>query len=183
MDFSRLRQLQLSSDTEIKPFKCAEEDLNGFLFEDAKHFHQELMAVTYLLEDTSENVTVAYFSLLADKITFNPDEKSIWNRLNRNIPNPKRRKSYPAIKIGRLAVNEEFTGQGIGTFVLESIKYTFTANKRLGCRFLTVDALNSAVSFYERNGFQFFTDSDAKDETRLMFYDLKNFVQVTNGRG
>ena len=113
-----MRQLQLSSDTEIKPFKCAEEDLNGFLFEDAKHFHQELMAVTYLLEDTSENVTVAYFSLLADKITFNPDEKSIWNRLNRNIPNPKRRKSYPAIKIGRLAVNEEFTGQANNEQVL-----------------------------------------------------------------
>lgn len=57
MDFSRLRQFQLSSDTEIKPFKCAEEDLNGFLFDDAKHFHQELMAVTYLLEDPLKNVT------------------------------------------------------------------------------------------------------------------------------
>lgn len=177
MDFSRLRQFQLSSDTEIKPFKCAEEDLNGFLFDDAKHFHQELMAVTYLLEDPLKNVTVAYFSLLADKITFNPDEKFVWNRLNRNIPNSKRRKSYPAIKIGRLAVNEGFAGQGVGTFVLDSVKYTFTTNKRLGCRFLTVDALNSAVSFYERNGFQFFTESDESDETRLMFYDLKNFAQ------
>ena len=87
MDFSRLRQYQLSDDFDIKPFKCAESDLTEFLFEDAKHFQRELMAVTYLLEYIEHNRTVAYFSLLADKITFNPDEQGIWNRLNRNIPN------------------------------------------------------------------------------------------------
>lgn len=132
------------------------------------------MAVTYLLEDVREEVTVAYFSLLADKISFNPDEKSVWNKLNRNIPNSKRRRNYPAVKLGRLAINERYAGEGIGTFILDSIKYAFTTVKRLGCRFLTVDALNSATSFYEKNGFQFFTELDKNDETRLMFYDLKN---------
>lgn len=153
MDFSRLSQIQLTSDTVIKPFKCSEEDLNNFLFEDAKYFQKELMAVTYLIEDKNLDFTVAYFSLLADKITFNPEERSAWNRLNRTIPNSKRRKSYPAVKIGRLAVNEEYAGSGVGTFILDSIKYAFTSVKRLGCRFLTVDALKSATSFYQKNGF------------------------------
>ena len=175
MFFSRLSQIQLSSDTIIKPFKCSEEDLNNFLFEDAKHFQRELMAVTYLIEDHELNLTVAYFSLLADKIIFNPEEKATWNKLNRKIPNSKRRKSYPALKIGRLAVNEEYTGTGVGTFILDSIKYAFTSVKRLGCRFITVDALTSATSFYEKNGFRFFTELDKEDETRLMFYDLKSF--------
>lgn len=130
MDFSKLSQIQLSYETEIKPFKCAEDDLNGFLFDDAKHFQNELMAVTYLIEDNEQDVTVAYFSLLADKITFNPDEKSVWNKLNRNIPNSKRRRNYPALKIGRLAVNEKYAGTGVGTFVLDSIKYAFTSVKR-----------------------------------------------------
>lgn len=176
MDFSKLSQIQLSSETDIKPFKYAEDDLNGFLFDDAKHFQDELMAVTYLLEDREMNVTVAYFSLLADKITFNPGEKAIWNRLNHNIPNPKRRRNYPALKIGRLAVNENYANEGVSTFVIDSIKYAFTTVKRLGCRFLTVDALKSATHFYEKNGFQFFTGEDKDDETRLMFFDLKNFV-------
>ena len=176
MDFSKLAQIQLSPSSNIRPFKCAEEDLNGFLFDDAKHFQDELMAVTYLLEDQEKDVTVAYFSLLADKITFNPEEKAVWNRLNRNIPNPKRRRNYPALKIGRLAVNENYVGEGIGTFVLDSIKYAFTTVKRLGYRFLTVDALKSATHFYEKNGFLFFTEQDKHDETRLMFFDLKNFV-------
>lgn len=175
IDFSNLVQVQLSSDTVIKPFKCAEDDLNGFLFDDAKHFHNELMAVTYLIESVKDNVTVAYFSLLADKISFNPTEKTVWNRLNRNIPNPKRRKSYPALKIGRLAVHQDFEGMGIGTFVLDNIKYAFTSVKRLGCRFITVDALTSAVPFYEKNGFRFFTEADEGDDTRLMFFDLKTF--------
>lgn len=134
------------------------------------------MAVTYLLEYMEQNKTAAYFSLLADKITFNPDEKGVWNKLNRNIPNPKRRRSYPAVKIGRLAVNEEYTGNGLGTFILDNIKYAFANVKRLGCRFVTVDALSSAVAFYEKNGFQFFTEQDASEDTRLMFFDLKNFI-------
>lgn len=176
MDITKLRQFQLSSDTDIKPFKCADNDLNDFLFDDAKHFQKELMAVTYLLEYLEQNKTVAYFSLLADKITFNPDEKGMWNKLNRNIPNSKRRRSYPAVKIGRLAVSEEFVGNRLGTFILDNTKYAFANVKRLGCRFITVDALSTAVAFYEKNGFQFFTEQDKDDYTRLMFFDLKNFI-------
>ncbi|MDE5812416.1 MAG: GNAT family N-acetyltransferase [Muribaculaceae bacterium] len=175
-DFGRLSQIQLSDSTDLKPFKCVEDDLNDFLFEDAKHFQAELLAVTYLIESKDENVTIAYYSLLADKIVFNPEEKKSWNKLNRSIPNEKRRRSYPAVKIGRLAVNADFSGMGIGTFILDSIKYAFAYVKRLGCRFITVDALASAIPFYERNGFRLFTEKDADEDTRLMFFDLKNFV-------
>ncbi len=177
MDFSTFTQIQLSEDTDIKPFRCADADLNGFLFDDAKHFHKELMAVTYLIEDPAQQVTAAYFSLLADKIIFSSDDKPTWNRLNRNIPNPKRRKSYPAVKIGRLAVHDDYARCGMGTFILDSIKYAFTTVKRLGCRFITVDALSSATDFYLKNGFMFFTDGDCTEATRLMFFDLRNFCE------
>ncbi len=133
------------------------------------------MAVTYLLEHMEQNKTAAYFSLLADKITFSSDNKGIWNKLNRAIPNAKRRKSYPAVKIGRLAVHQDYSGQGLGTLIIDNIKYAFSKVMRIGCRFITVDALQSAVPFYLRNGFQFMTETDADDNTRLMFYDLKKF--------
>lgn len=176
MNINTLRQFQLKTESDIKPFKCKDSDLNDFLFDDAKFFQEELMAVTYLLESMELNKTVAYYSLLADKIIFNPEDKTVWNKLNRHIPNNKRRRSYPAVKIGRLAVNEEFEGEGIGTFILDSIKYAFVNVKRLGCRFITVDALNNAVDFYKENGFLFFTEQDKDEETRLMFFDLKNFI-------
>ena len=87
----------LKVDTNIKPFKCKDNDLNGFLFDDSQKYLEDLMAVTYLLEDLSCGKTVAYFSLLNDKITFDPDQRSIWNRLSRRVANAKRRRHYPAV--------------------------------------------------------------------------------------
>lgn len=34
------------------------------------------MAVTYLFEDKEKGLTVAYYSLLNDKITFDPEHRS-----------------------------------------------------------------------------------------------------------
>ena len=62
------------------------------------------MAVTYLFIDQKKQQIAAYFSLLNDKRAYDPRERSIWNRINRLIPNQKRRRSYPSAKIGRLAV-------------------------------------------------------------------------------
>lgn len=175
MDISSLVQVKLSADTIIKPFKCSEEDLNEFLIEDARNFKKQLLAVTYLLELPQQGITAAYFSILADKIIFNPDDKPSWNKINQVIPNPKRRKTYPAIKLGRLAVNENCTGLGIGTFILNSLKFTFANESRIGCRFITVDALDKAINFYLKNGFQFLSQEDENEPTRLMFFDLKKY--------
>lgn len=168
--------IPLKADYEIKPFKCKDDDLNGFLFEDARKYLTDLMAVTYLWEDLSNAKTVAYFSLLNDKITFDPEQRSIWNRLSRRVANPKRRKDYPAVKIGRLAVSEEYAGQGIGRDIIRLIKYTFTHGNRTGCRFITVDAYQDAVGFYQQCGFDFLSAKDEKDKTRSMYYDLKRFL-------
>ena len=55
------------------------------------------------------------------------------------------------------------------------LKYVFTHGNRTGCRFVTVDALTTATGFYERNKFRFFTEKDKDDDTRLMYFDLKDF--------
>lgn len=166
----------LKVNTPIKPFKCKDNDLNGFLFDDSRKYLADLMAVTYLLEDKSYGKTVAYFSLLNDKITFDPDQRSIWNRLSRRIANAKRRKHYPAVKIGRLAVSEEYAGQGLGKDIIRLIKYMFTHRNRTGCRFITVDAYRDAVGFYQKCGFDFISEKDKGETTRSMFYDLKRFL-------
>ncbi len=162
----------------IKPFKCKDNDLNGFLLDDALKYLEDLMAVTYLWEDLDKNKTVAYFSLLNDKITFDPEQRTIWNRLSRNVANRKRRKDYPAVKIGRLAVAEEYMGQGLGRDIIRLVKYTFTHGNRTGCRFITVDAYQDAAGFYKRCGFDFLSEKDKNDKTRSMYYDLKRFLDT-----
>ncbi len=97
--------LRLAGDAEIPPFDCGDSDLNDFLVSDAKHYLAELLAVTYLVIDGGK--VAAFFSLSNDRLTCAPDDsgaKRIWNRLQRKIPNIKRRRSYPAVKIGRLGV-------------------------------------------------------------------------------
>ena len=177
MDFSNFTFRQIETDTEIKSFDCGDADLNDFLVSDAKNYLRSMMALTYLLEDNSECKTVAYYSLLNDKIVFDPEEKLFWNRLNRKIVNSKRRKEYPAVKIGRLAVSKDYAGNHIGEAILLQVKHMFATMSRSACRFITVDAYAAAVPFYERCGFMFLTDKDRTSKTHAMYFDLINFVQ------
>lgn len=168
----------------IKPFDCGEADLNGFLLEDdpsvanAKHHANELLAVTYVIEDEEKEQTIAYFSLLNDKIEREITDNAAWNRLAREIPNIKRRKSQPAVKIGRLAVSSAYQGQGWGARIIAFLKQWFTEENKTGCRFITVDALAEKVGFYEKYGFRVLVTPQEGDETVLMYYDLKKFVSV-----
>ena len=161
----------LQQDTVIKPFRSSDSDLNNFLLNDAKKYASALLATTYLIENSKE--TIAYFSLLNDRVLMNDEEKTVWNRLNRLISNNKRRKSYPAVKIGRLAIGEKYAGKGIGREIIILIARMFaTEQQKAGCRFITVEAYDSALGFYEKMGFQFITNKDARQKTRVMYFDL-----------
>ncbi len=176
MDFSNFTFRQIETDTVIKSFDCGDADLNDFLVSDAKNYFRAMMAITYLLEDNKELKTVAYYSLLNDKIVFDPEDKKFWNRLNRKIANTKRRKEYPAVKIGRLAVSKDYAGNHIGESILLQIKHIFATMRRSACRFITVDAYSAAVPFYEKCGFMFLSEKDRGASTRAMYFDLINFV-------
>ena len=182
MPLEKFDFVQLTDDFELLPFNCKDNDLNAFLMDDAKNYLAELMAVTYLFVDSENKKTVAYFSLLNDKVSYDPEERNIWNRINRRVSNRKRRKSYPSVKIGRLAVSQDYEGLGIGREILNFIKHAFTHGNRTGCRFITVDAYADATPFYQKNVFDFFTKKDKEDDTRLMIFDLKPFkdAQVDN---
>ncbi|MDR3188319.1 MAG: GNAT family N-acetyltransferase [Prevotellaceae bacterium] len=164
--------VRLENDMEIKSFESEDKDLNDFLLRDAKNYSSSLLAVTYVLQVGDE--TVAYFSLSNESLIKNDDEKPIWNKINRFIPNDKRRRSYPAVKIARLAVAKKYANMGLGRHTILAIKGMFTNEpQRAGCRFLVVDAYRGALPFYQKNYFKFFTEQDCNDDTRIMYFDLK----------
>lgn len=175
----KLRKFRAEVDT-TKPFDCSDADLNGFLVEtsigmpNATFFAKELLAVTYVLEDNDTGNIVAYFSLLNDKVDKEFVDPIIWNRLSRKIPNAKRRSSYPALKIGRLAVCADMKGKDIGTKIINYIQTRYSSNPSSGCRFLTVDAYLSAIGFYQKCEFTFLVQPEPEDETALMYFDLKS---------
>lgn len=167
---------RLTPQHDIAHFDCGNVDINEFLTDDSLDYQEGLLAVTYLALESKTDNLVAYFCLLNDKLAYLPgDDKSAWNRLNRKVSNHKRMKSYPAVKIGRLGTSVEYARQGVAREIIDLIKVKLTSNNLTGCRFLTVDAHRDAIGLYEKCGFTFFTETDAEDDTRLMYFDLKPF--------
>ncbi len=162
--------IRLTSSHQIKSFNCGDNDLNEFLFKDSKSYLEKLLAVTYILENGTE--TIAFFSLLNDKITITDvDSGNQWKKLFK-LPTGKSFSSHPAMKLGRLGVSNTFKGTGTGTIILDYIKELFVTNNRTGCRYITVDAYGASLTFYEKNGFKYLTTRDKASDTRLMYFDL-----------
>lgn len=67
-----------------------------------------MLAITYTLKHKLSNRIVGYFSLANDKITLNDfSSPTDFNRFRRKrFINRKRIKSYPAVKLCRLAVDK-----------------------------------------------------------------------------
>ena len=175
MDLLDFRIIRLEPTIDLSNFDCGDEDLNDFLISDALNYQGELLAVTYLLTDKN-NRTVAFFSLSNDSLKDQDFEK--WNSLSRKIPNRKRRKDYPAVKIVRLGVDISLKGQKIGTELVFFLKNWFTTENKTGCRFLLVDGYNkpNVINFYTSNEFSLLTEKDKNKKTRLMYFDLTRML-------
>ncbi len=161
----RIKILEEESNSILNTFKSSDTNLNIFLRRKAKKHQTELLAVTYLLYNFE--TLIGYFSLSADTMPATDIEKE-------KLQNGKKYKSYPAIKIGRLAIAEEYAREGYESWLISAIKFKF-ANEQLpiGCRYLLVDAYTNALDFYAENDFIFWTNEDADNyATRLMYYDL-----------
>lgn len=170
-----MQLIRLDRDYTFGAFDCGEADLNDFLLTDAKDYASQLLAVTYLIE--SNDGVAAYFALSNDRISLSDSDKAIWRRIKKDFPHRKHRNDYPAIKIGRLAVDRKYQGLQIGTSILDFVKKTFVTKNRTGCCFITVDAIPDAVGFYESNGFLLLKSTTMQySETVPMFYNLRRLA-------
>lgn len=176
--FSSFVVRKLNRDEHIFKFDCKDDDLNDYIINESHLYTEELLAVSYVMEpqtDTSHSHVAAYFSLANDKVSLEDFEsKTEFNSFRKRFRNPKRLKGYPAVKLCRLAVDNESKGYGIGSFLLNFIKSYFITDNKTGCRFLTVDAYSEAIPFYLKNGFIPLNDDDEGQETRLLYFDLND---------
>ena len=62
---------------------------------------------------------VALITLANDSIKAHKFSSSTRNKVQRNISNAKRGRSYPAVLIGRIGVNEDFQGFHVGSQLLD----------------------------------------------------------------
>jgi hypothetical protein len=176
-----------------QPFDCGNSDVNDFFCNDALNYYAELLGKTYCFTlDENPEIIICAFTISNDSIkTFNlPNARK--KKVNKGIPRQKQMKSYPAVLIGRLGVHKNYRlvndeTDRTGKQLMNFIKSWFIdgANKT-GCRFIVVDSYNeiNPLKYYSHNEFiPLFSNeeqekeytgigSDAKLETRLLYFDL-----------
>ena len=177
-----IHEIRIDSSTIIKAFDCGDEDLNEFLLEKSKDYQQELLATTFVIEN--ETQTLAYYSIFNDSFRIEDvsfaSKNAFKNFLRLLLPHPKRHlKSYPAIKIGRLAISKQAQKLGLGRKIIDTvIDFAIKQNEHCACKFILVDAYKDALGFYEKMQFKYFSDNDSKDEIRQMYLNITPIINA-----
>jgi ribosomal protein S18 acetylase RimI-like enzyme len=143
-----VRQVRTEDQAELAAFECGDDDLNGFLRDDALRLQQRNTVTTYLA--LYDGDLVGYISLMVDAVVLESKERKTL-RLN-HADHP----VIPALKIARLATARAFrlTNLGLGTMLLRfAIARGYEIADAADCRLLTLDAYPDAIAFYDKLGF------------------------------
>jgi len=172
----RIERLSSAHEGIITSFKSYEKELMDFLVEDALGNQEKKISVTHLWFSKSTNELVGYITLLTDTISLNPTLKNEFRTKGIDY------KSLPAIKIGRLCVDDKFLRKGIGSLMIQSVIYYIKKiNEKCGCRFITVDAKRNpdkskdSCHFYKKMGFEML--KERKKGTTPMYKDVFKLVE------
>jgi GNAT superfamily N-acetyltransferase len=128
-----------------KGFDCGVEALNFYLQCGANQDQRRSLTKIYVLAERER--VIGYYSISAHSV------------LRDNLPDDIKLASYkdvPFLLLGRLAVDEEYQGQGYGdALIFHAFKTTLDAAEKVGILGMIVDAKDeNIVSFYEGFGFK-----------------------------
>ncbi|MBU1203740.1 MAG: GNAT family N-acetyltransferase [Nanoarchaeota archaeon] len=155
----------------LTEFRSYEQELTDFLLEDSLNNQNQKISITFLW--FYKGTLVSYITLLTDKINLEGNLKQFFREKDIHY------KALPALKIGRLCVDDNYLRLGLGKLmVLFAIKKANEiSTQKAGCRFLTLDAKRNkdkekdSIHFYKKLGFKIL--KKRKKGTTPMYLDLK----------
>ncbi|STX88281.1 GNAT family N-acetyltransferase [Legionella feeleii] len=135
-------------------FSCGIAELDRYLQNQAGQDIKRNMSVTYVLTKKGNNGILGYYSL--STIGIFPGE--LPDELIKKLP---RYPMLPGILLGRLAVDEKYKGNGLGSLLLvDALKRSLAVSKQIGIVAVIVDAKNeAAINFYSHFGFLTFPEN------------------------
>ncbi len=126
-------------------FHCESDALNRYLKEQVTQDMRRRVAACFVALTEDQRIA-GYYTLASASVMLNDLPISIGNRLPR-YP------SIPAIRMGRLAVDQEYTGQGLGGAMLADALER-AVRSEIAAYALVVDAKDKATAeFYLHHGF------------------------------
>lgn len=126
-------------------FDCGQPDLNDWLRVQALNNEASGASRTYVV--CVEGRVVGYYALATGAVA----RAAATGKVRRQMPDP-----IPVMIIGRLAVDTEFQGQGLGYGLLrDALLRTLQVARQAGVRAVLLHAMTAdAKRFYQRAGFQ-----------------------------
>jgi ribosomal protein S18 acetylase RimI-like enzyme len=176
-----LRESHLSL---LNGFCSSEKELKDYLIEDSFRQQSNKICITYLWFHRITQELVGYLTLSNDCVKLKNINMEIQRRLNVKGINYK---SLPAIKIGRICVDDKFTRKGIGTVMLDFvINSANEISKRSGCRFIVLDAKRNedsskdSIHFYKKMGFEILKERNRRETP--MYLDIFPLTEGLNAQ-
>ena len=151
----------LDASHDVERFDCDKPPLNDWL--KSRAAKNEGRASRTFVVCENRNV-IGYYCLASGAVK----HEGAPGKLRKNMPEP-----IPAFVIGRLAVDKQYQGRGIGAGLLkDALKRALSASKEIGARCVLVHAIDDdAIPFYLTYGFKPFpTDS------RTMYLPMQDIV-------
>lgn len=135
---------KLLAEHDLADFDSGEPALDDWLRRRALANEESGSSRTYVV--CMEKRVVGYYSLAVGAVA----HVGAPGRVKRNMPDP-----VPVMVLGRLAVDKDFQGRGIGSGLLrDAVLRTMQAAEIAGIRAILVHALSDAAKhFYQRHGF------------------------------
>jgi predicted GNAT family N-acyltransferase len=149
-----------------KGFSCGEASLDTYIKQYARQDQKRSVAAVFVLADESQAV-MGYYTLSSLSIPTELLSETLQKRLPRH-------QYQPATLLGRLAVDEDHQGTGMGEkLLLDALHRSFLSSKEVGSIAVVVDALHDqAAAFYQHYGFIPFTES------RRLFLPMQTIAQL-----
>jgi GNAT superfamily N-acetyltransferase len=143
----------LGKDHDRHPFSCGIEALDRYLRRQAGQDARRRVAAPFVLVEARGKTVVGYYTLSQMGIELGALPDDIAKRLPR-YP------MVPATRLGRLAVDHRYQGQGLGEYLLmDAMHRSWRSSKQIASFAVVVDAKDdSARAFYERFEFRRFPE-------------------------
>lgn len=151
-------------------FRCGVESLDRYLRHQAGQDTRRDVTSVYVLEGDDGKTIKGYYTLSAYSIrseTFPPEIRKHWPRYD----------SLPAYLLGRLAVDENYKGQGLGKLLLVSaLRQCVQQHQAIAATAVVVDAIDDkAAAFYQHYHFEPFPNTPGK-----LFIRMKLLLEMFN---
>lgn len=129
-------------------FRCGVDSLDRYLKQQARQDISRRISRVFIARDPGEETRVlGYYTLSGLSI----DLSVLADLIARKLP----RHPIPAALLGRLAVDLDARGRGIGRLLLaNAIRRTLSVSDQIAIHAMVVDAIDQrAMDFYQRHGF------------------------------